>query len=669
MEEDGYSLVENVTYNVFKEKAMHSLIKALFNEYDDKQRSLQRLCYYYLRSPRVFQAVLQQLVVRVELRIETEAELYDRGQEVEQKYVEIIEDRRDKDKEVNTAARDFGNALVCCVKNTVKDHIIDFGASFHATYYKEELERFKLRSGKVHLAYDKTLDIAGIRDVVLKTSFGKSWTLKDVRYIPGLKRRLISVRQLDEEGYHVGFEDQQWNVTKGSLVVAHVNKRGILYMVEVHPERIGAFIDGSGNATLWFGEAKEGFLHNVIKDKETAKAAVGFAVETPLQFGVAKRLSRTFRAESTGLRAEAPKMLWANLVSIAYLIYRIPYVLIGLRIPEEEWQGKDTSLAHLKAAAQMKCDTAFRIRRFTRLSEAEILHLWTRFMEPEHWLSLEITQSPGESLNTSEGSEYSRSFEDSERSDEEVSKDRASFEEEGLETPQWKKAINEEMVSLEKNRTCSLVRLPARKKASQSLWMFKVKEEQNSKKSCEDNYNQLAGQKEKPRVQIEGNSVRTDSSTEAMPCIDVHQIGDEREVEVMRSFNWPPSELITEDGVLPEREVQSCILLDTNKGWMYIACLNCNKIVPPIIKESAYHDRGYPIFECLECSANFKCVAPRYRVKFTVVDEQTKTFTYLILFDREVTQIVGKSAFSLYDLFTNIQDKIPHELYDMVGKQ
>ncbi|GKE88694.1 hypothetical protein Tco_1566169, partial [Tanacetum coccineum] len=37
------------------------------------------------------------------------------------------------------------------------------------------------------------------------------------------------------------------------------------------------------------------------------------------------------------------------------------------------------------------------------------------------------------------------------------------------------------------------------------------------------------------------------------PCRDVHQVGDEREVKVLRSFNWPPSELITEDGVLPER--------------------------------------------------------------------------------------------------------------------
>ncbi|GJQ96547.1 hypothetical protein Tco_0007686 [Tanacetum coccineum] len=37
------------------------------------------------------------------------------------------------------------------------------------------------------------------------------------------------------------------------------------------------------------------------------------------------------------------------------------------------------------------------------------------------------------------------------------------------------------------------------------------------------------------------------------PCRDVHQVGDEREVEVLRNFNWPPSELIMEDAVLPER--------------------------------------------------------------------------------------------------------------------
>ncbi|GJS81230.1 hypothetical protein Tco_0747771 [Tanacetum coccineum] len=241
-------------------------------------------------------------------------------------------------------------------------------------------------------------------------------------------------------------------VTKGSLVVDHGNKHGSLYMVEVHTEGIGAIIDGSGSAALLFGEAEEGFPYNVREDKETAEAAAGVAngivmlkmvPKTPLQFGVAERLSRTFRIERMGLRAEAPKMLWAYKVSTAYVIYLIPYVSIGLCIPEEEWLGKDTSLAHLKAAAQMKCDTAFEIRRVTRLSKAVILHLWTRFMEPEndsivveHRLSLEIIQSPGGSLDTSEGSKNGLSFEDSVRSDEEESEDGASSKEGGSKTLQ-----------------------------------------------------------------------------------------------------------------------------------------------------------------------------------------------------------------------------------------
>ncbi|GKF78720.1 hypothetical protein Tco_0234288, partial [Tanacetum coccineum] len=42
-------------------------------------------------------------------------------------------------------------------------------------------------------------------------------------------------------------------------------------MVKVHPEGIGAIINGSGSAPVWFGEAEESFLHNVSEDKETAK--------------------------------------------------------------------------------------------------------------------------------------------------------------------------------------------------------------------------------------------------------------------------------------------------------------------------------------------------------------------------------------------------------------
>ncbi|GKB64911.1 hypothetical protein Tco_0921097 [Tanacetum coccineum] len=96
------------------------------------------------------------------------------------------------------------------------------------------------------------------------------------------------------------------------------------------------------------------------------------------------------------------------------------------------------------------------------------------------------------------------------------------------------------MVSLEKNQTCSLVR--ARKKASQSLRMFNVKEEQNI----------ISERYKGPLIIIVAESsyvgALNDTSTQ-----DVHQVSDEREVKVMRSFNWPLSELIIEDDVLPDR--------------------------------------------------------------------------------------------------------------------
>ncbi|GJX48353.1 hypothetical protein Tco_0273543 [Tanacetum coccineum] len=241
-----------------------------------------------------------------------------------------------RDKAVNIAAVDFDDALVCYVKNTVEDHIMDSGASFHATYCKEELEKFKLRSG--------------------------------------LKRRLISVGQLDEKVYHVGFEDQQWKVTKGSLVVARGNKHESLYMVEHQRlgdmSRIGMNMLASKGNVLDVRKAMD--LHLLYQSEDPAtmillsKTAVGVA------FGVAERLNQTFRAESMGLRAEAPKILWADSVSTTYLIYRIPYVLIGLHIPKEEWRGKDTSLAYLKAVAQMKCDTAFGIRRVTSTAGTKV---------------------------------------------------------------------------------------------------------------------------------------------------------------------------------------------------------------------------------------------------------------------------------------------------------
>jgi len=61
--------------------------------------------------------------------------------------------------------------------------------------------------GKVRLTDNRTLDVTGMGDKVLKTSVGL-WTLKDVRVVPSLTKSLISVKQLDEQGHEVKFGNQ-----------------------------------------------------------------------------------------------------------------------------------------------------------------------------------------------------------------------------------------------------------------------------------------------------------------------------------------------------------------------------------------------------------------------------------------------------------------------------
>ncbi|GKB60976.1 retrovirus-related pol polyprotein from transposon TNT 1-94, partial [Tanacetum coccineum] len=284
----------------------------------------------------------------------------------------------------------------------------------------------------------------------------------DVRYISGLKRRLISVGQLDKEVYHVGFGDQQWKVTKGSLVVVHGNKRRSLYMVE----------------DWWFGEAEESFLHNVSEDKETAETATGvtFCVEngivmlkmvpeTPLQFGDAERLSRTFRTESTRIRVEAPKMLWADSVSTTYLIYRIPYVPIGLRIPEEEWRGKDTSLAHLKVFG---CDSFVRVKdvcgeamkcTFIGLQQIESLVEFRNHLESKWEHRYEVSSKEG----SSETPQVRRSNRES----------RARV--------RYPTSANY-LLLIENGKPESYSEALSRRNASYSLWMFMVIEERDGSK-------------------------------------------------------------------------------------------------------------------------------------------------------------------------------------------
>ena len=60
----------------------------------------------------------------------------------------------------------------------------------------------------------------GLGDVRISLPNGSVWLLEKVRHIPDLRRNLISVGQLDDEGHAILFVGGTWKVTKGARVLA-----------------------------------------------------------------------------------------------------------------------------------------------------------------------------------------------------------------------------------------------------------------------------------------------------------------------------------------------------------------------------------------------------------------------------------------------------------------
>ena len=67
---------------------------------------------------------------------------------------------------------------------------------------------------------DELCDIIGKGDVVVSLSNGSILKLRNIRHVPKLKRKLISVGQLVDGGMKTIFDDDVCNITKGSMVMA-----------------------------------------------------------------------------------------------------------------------------------------------------------------------------------------------------------------------------------------------------------------------------------------------------------------------------------------------------------------------------------------------------------------------------------------------------------------
>ncbi|CAM9000198.1 unnamed protein product [Rhodiola kirilowii] len=156
-----------------------------------------------------------------------------------------------KAQSANAATEEIAKALILSVSSPLESWVLDSGASFHSCSNADIMKHYRSGDfGKVYLADDEPLEVVGKGDVQIKAPNGSVLQLHDVRHIPDLNRNLLSVGQLDDEGYAVTFGCSTWKITKGSMVIARGKKEGTLYMTSNLQESI-AVASVKGDADLW----------------------------------------------------------------------------------------------------------------------------------------------------------------------------------------------------------------------------------------------------------------------------------------------------------------------------------------------------------------------------------------------------------------------------------
>ncbi|KAG8489513.1 hypothetical protein CXB51_017534 [Gossypium anomalum] len=306
-----------------------------------------------------------------------------------------------------------GELLVASVNDSKvsEEWILDSGCTFHMSPNRDWFTTYETVSeGVVLMGNNASCKIAGVGTIKVKMFDGVVRTLSDVRYVPELKRNLISLSTLDSKGYRYTAESRVLKISKGSLVVmkgqrktaklyvlqgstvtgdaavassslsddditklwhmclghmsengmVELSKRGLLDGV---PSRGGAnymltFIDDFSRKTgkqIKYLRTDNGLefcsdeFNRLCKSEGIVRHLT--VRHTPQQNGVAERMNRTIMEKVRCMLSNAnlPKSFWAEAASTAcFLINRSPSVAIEKETPQEVWSGNPANYSDLK---------------------------------------------------------------------------------------------------------------------------------------------------------------------------------------------------------------------------------------------------------------------------------------------------------------------------------
>ncbi|KAM7469064.1 hypothetical protein LguiA_007247 [Lonicera macranthoides] len=129
---------------------------------------------------------------------------------------------------------DFENMLVVTsLVSSSSEWILDSGCSYHMCPNRKLFHTFtEVNGSKVLMGNDHACKTMGIGMIRLKIHDGVVCTLGDVRYVPDLKKKLISLGAFDSNRYRVMLEGGNLKVFSGVMVMMRGKNEGNIYFLQ-----------------------------------------------------------------------------------------------------------------------------------------------------------------------------------------------------------------------------------------------------------------------------------------------------------------------------------------------------------------------------------------------------------------------------------------------------